>query len=235
MHRTTHVRPPVSVAVSVALGTVGLLLSAPTLLVAQPHAGHEEMQRRHRSSSAYIAALDNPERDAYQKPDEVIEALQLQPGERIADIGAGSGYFSVRLAEAVGDTGQVWAVDINPDMVLHMNRRLRDAGITNVRTVLAAPDDPLLPDASVDRFFICNVWHHVEDQAGYLALMRRMLRPGGQVVMVDFQKRDLPVGPRVGMKIAKADLLAQMESNDFQLAEEHDFLPYQYFLVFTVQ
>ena len=192
------------------------------------------MQRRHGDSSAYIAALENSERDAYQKPDEVIEALRLRPGEHIADIGAGSGYFAFRFARAVGSTGQIWAVDVNPDMILHMNRRLREFGVTNLRTVLAPPDDPLLPDASIDRFFICNVWHHVEEQDGYLALLKRMLRPGGQVVMLDFQKRELPVGPNLAMKIAKPDLLAQMEANGFQLAAEHDFLPYQYFLVFDV-
>ena len=126
------------------------------------------MHQRHNDPMAYIASLDDPKRDEYQKPDEVLKALALRPGEVVADIGAGSGYFALRFARAVGDAGRVYAVDISPDMVRHLNRRLRDAGVRNVVTVLSDPDDPLLPDASVDRFVIVDTWHHVEDQAKYL-------------------------------------------------------------------
>lgn len=193
-----------------------------------------EMHRLHGDPAAYIAFLDDPARDAYQKPDEVMKALALRPGEVVADIGSGSGYFTVRFARAVGDGGRVYAVDISPDMIRHLNRRIRDAGLRNVVTVLSEPDDPLLPEASVDRFVIVDTWHHVEDRAGYLARLKRMLKPGGQVVHIDFQKRDLPVGPPPAMKIAREDLVKQMEGAGFRLAAEHDFLPYQYFLVFTV-
>ena len=157
------------------------------------------MHHRHNDPMAYIASLDDPKRDEYQKPDEVLKALALRPGEVVADIGAGSGYFALRFARAVGDAGRVYAVDISPDMVRHLNRRLRDAGVRNVVDgALPDPDDPLLPDASVDRFVIVDTWHHVEDQAKYLALMKRMLKPGGQVVHIDFQKRELPIGPPHG-------------------------------------
>jgi SAM-dependent methyltransferase len=199
----------------------------------QAAATQQEMHHRHDDPAAYIASLEDPKRDAYQKPDEVMKALALRPGEVVADIGAGSGYFTLRFARAVGDTGRVYAVDISPDMIRHVNRRVRDAGVRNVVSVLADPDDPLLPDASVDRFVIVDTWHHVEDQAKYLALMKRMLRPGGQVVHIDFQKRELPLGPPLEMKIAREDLVKQMEGAGFRLAAEHMFLPYQYFLVFT--
>ena len=215
-----------------------LLLAAalsPSALHAQAPATPQEMHRLHGDPAAYIAFLDDPARDAYQKPDEVMKALELRAGEVVADIGAGSGYFAVRFARAVGDAGRVYAVDISPDMIRHLNRRIRDAGIRNVVTVLSEPDDPLLPDASVDRFVIVDTWHHVEDQRKYLDLLKRMLKPGGQVVHIDFQKRDLPVGPPVGMKIAREDLVKQMEDAGFRLAAEHTFLPYQYFLVFTVR
>jgi arsenite methyltransferase len=194
----------------------------------------QEMHALHRDSQAYIAMLEDPKRDAYQKPHEVITALDLKPGEVIADIGAGSGYFSFRFAHHVGP-GRVYAVDISPDMILHMNRRSRDTGITNVTTVLAPPDDPLLPDSSLDLVFICDTWHHVEKQDQYLAKLKKMLKPGGQLVMIDFQKRDLPVGPPLGMKIAREDLVRQLEEAGFQLLKEHTFLPYQYFLVFGVK
>ncbi len=192
----------------------------------------EHAHRLHADPAAYIKALEDPARDAYQKPHEVIEALALTPGEVIADIGAGSGYFTLRIARHVGPGGHVYGVDVNPDMIRHLNQRIHDGGVLNVSTILAPPDDPLLPQP-VDRFVVVDVWHHVENQTAYLGLMKKLLKPGGQVVMIDFQKRDLPVGPPAAMKIAREDLIAQMTAQGFQLAAEHTFLPYQYFLVFT--
>lgn len=195
----------------------------------------EEMHRLHRDPKAYIAMLEDPKRDAYQKPQEVMQALGLKQGEAIADIGSGSGYFALRFAAHVGEQGRVYGVDIDPEMVRHLNRRIRDAGLTNIQTVLAVPDDPLLRDRSIDRFVVVDTWHHIGDQTKYLGLMKKMLKPGGQVVMIDFHKRELPVGPRLAMKIAREDLIRQMETNGFRLATEHAFLPYQYFLVFEVK
>ena len=116
-----------------------------------------EMHHRHGDPKAYIASLDDPARDAYQKPAEVVKALALREGEVVADIGAGSGYFAVRLARAVGPTGRVYAVDVSPDMIRHLGRRvLREERLANVVPVLCEPDDPLLGDASVDRVVIVN-------------------------------------------------------------------------------
>ena len=195
----------------------------------------QEMHRIQQDSKAYIARLEAPMRDAYQKPEEVVKALSIKGGEVIADIGAGSGYFTVRLARAVGEKGRVYAVDVSPDMILHLNRRIRDLDLKNVVTVLCAPEDPLLADASVDRFFICDTWHHVGGHAKYLALLKKMLKPGGQVVVVDFKKAKTPVGPPMEIRIAREDLVKEMEANGFQLAAEHTFLEHQYFLVFTVK
>jgi arsenite methyltransferase len=207
----------------------------PTQHQPQPPHTMEELHRIHQDPKAYIAMLEDPERDAYQKPHEVITALNLKDGDAVADIGAGSGYFSFRLVQHVGDKGRVYAVDINPEMIRHMNRRIRDIGLKNLSTVLSDPDDPLLPKSSADVIFVCEVWHHIENQAKYLAQMRQVLKPGGRVVMIDFQNRELPVGPPVEMKIAHEDLLAQMQSNGFRLVKEHTFLPYHYFLVFGVK
>lgn len=193
----------------------------------------EEMHKLHQDSKAYIAMLEDPARDAYQKPHEVLMALALKDGERVADIGAGAGYFTLRFAQHVGN-GIVYGVDISPDMILHLNRRVRDAGLENVCTILALPDDPLLGDRSVDRFFICETWHHIADHARYLALMKKILRPGGQVVIVDFHKKETAVGPPMEMRVSRESVVSQFEQNGFALAKEHTFLPYQYFLVFTV-
>ena len=195
---------------------------------------HEAMHRLHQDPKAYVAMLEDPARDAYQKPDEVLKALGLRQGESIADIGSGSGYFTLRLAAAVGPSGRVYGVDVDPDMVRHLNRRVRDTGVTNIVSILAAPDDPLLQDASVDRIFICDTWHHIDDQAKYLGLMKKMLRPGGEVVMIDFKKEATPLGPPLEMRIARDALVGQIQAAGFRLATEHGFLPYQYFLVFKI-
>ena len=209
----------------------------PALVFAQDSMKRDmhEMHQLHQDPKAYIAMLDDPARDAYQKPHEVITALKLKEGEVIADIGAGSGYFTFRLAHHVGDTGRVYAVDVSPDMIVHLNRRIRDLRATNVVTILSAPDDPLLMDASIDRFFICDTWHHIGNHPHYLALMKKMLKPGGQVVMIDFRKAQTPVGPPLEMRIERDDLVKEMEKNGFRLEAEHTFLPYQYFLVFKVK
>src|SRR3974390_1525486 len=131
-----------------------------TVLLAQMVLGQDtkprdmhEMHKLHQDPKAYIAMLDDPARDEYQKPHEVITALGLKPGEAIADIGAGSGYFTFRLAHHVGDTGRVYAVDISPEMILHLNRRIHDLQVKNVISILSSPDDSLLSDASINLFF----------------------------------------------------------------------------------
>jgi ubiquinone/menaquinone biosynthesis C-methylase UbiE len=193
------------------------------------------MHQLHQDPKAYINTLEDPQRDAYQKPHEVLTALRLKPGEVIADIGAGSGYFTFRFSHFVGEKGKIYAVDVSPDMILYINRRIRDLKLNNVISILADPDDPLLPDRSVNRFFFSESWHHIENQTKYLSLMKRMLKPGGEVVMIDFHKKELPVGPPPEMRIAREDVINQMEKNGFRLAKEHTFLPYQYFLIFTVK
>lgn len=210
-----------------------LFTAAATPAGAQSATHSAEVHRLHNDNAAYIKALEDPKRDAYQKPHEVMEALAIKEGEIVADIGAGSGYFTMRLAKHVGPKGRVYAVDVSPDMVRHLHARVRDAKLSNVSPILAPPDDPLLPEP-VDRFLIVDVWHHVEDQPKYLDHMKKLLKPGGQVIMIDFQKREMPVGPPVSMKIAREDLLKQMSGHGFKLMAEHTFLPYQYFLVFQV-
>jgi arsenite methyltransferase len=221
-----------SVLLIIILAALALV---PANLTAQDAVSRDasQMHRLHKDPKAYIGALEDPQRDAYQKPHEVLTALNLKPGEVIADIGAGSGYFTFPIAHHLGPEGKVYAVDVSSDMILHLNRRIRDLKTTNVVSVLADPDDPLLPEQSVNRFFICDVWHHVESPSKYLGMIKKMLKPGGQVIMIDFHKKELPFGPPMAMKIAREDLVKQMESNGFRLANEHSFLPYQYFLVFV--
>jgi ubiquinone/menaquinone biosynthesis C-methylase UbiE len=217
-----------------AIGILALiLLTAPAAAQDAVTRDQQQMHRLHNDPAAYIGALEDPKRDGYQKPHEVLTALKIRPGEVIADIGAGSGYFTFRLSHFVGAKGKVYAVDVSPEMILHINRRIRDLKTTNVITVLADPDDPLLPENSINRFFFSESWHHIENQSKYLALMKKLLKPGGEVVMIDFQKKELPIGPPMQMKISREDLIKQMQTNGFRLTQEYTFLPYQYFLVFA--
>jgi len=176
-----------------------------------------------------------PARDEYQKPAEVITALALKPGAVVADIGTGGGYFLVPLSKAVGPTGRVIGIDVDGTSLTRLNRRLRDEGIANASTILAEEADPLLLPQSVDTILIVNVWHHIGDRRAYARLLARALRPGGRVAVVDFHKRDLPVGPPPARKLTREEELADFVESGYRLVAEHTFLPYQYFLVFEVQ
>jgi SAM-dependent methyltransferase len=118
-------------------------------------------------------------------------------------------------------------------MILHLNRRIRDLSLDNVRTILSPPDDPLLPAASVDLVFICDTWHHIDQRPHYLALLRKVLRSGGQIAIVDYQKQDTPGGPPMDMRLSREDVQKEFEQGGFRMVKEHSFLPYQYFVVFA--
>jgi len=187
--------------------------------------GQVPNQHHHPSSEEYAKVLEDPSRDAWQKPHEVVMALDLKPTDAIADIGAGSGYFARRFAD---HAGKVYAVDIDQKL-LDIVRKNAPA---NLETVLAAPDDPRLPEESVDIIFICEVLHHIENRSAYYPKLAKALKPGGRIVIIDFVKKDLPVGPPVAMKISDEQAIAELKQAGFGLTKRLDFLPYQYFLFF---
>jgi SAM-dependent methyltransferase len=126
----------------------------------------------------------------------------------------------------------VYAVDIVEGLIEHLNERAREANLSNLKGVLGAPDNPRLDPASVDLIFICDVVHHIENRRPYYEKLSQALRPGGRLAIVDFYKRDSRVGPPKAMRIAKSDMVAELGEAGFALAEEFDFLPEQYFLIF---
>jgi arsenite methyltransferase len=195
------------------------------LAIAAAAIGQTPHQHHPPSSEEYARVLEDPTRDAWQKPHEVVMALGLKPNEAIADIGAGTGYFARRFAN---HAGKVYAVDIDPKL-LDLVRKNAPA---NLETVLAAPDDPRLPERSVDTIFICEVLHHIENRAAYYPKLAKALKPGGRIVVIDFYKKELPVGPPVAMKIAEDEAVAELKQAGFNLTKRLDFLPYQYFLFF---
>jgi hypothetical protein len=209
-----------------------LLVSAALAAVCaaqQTHGGDYQKHHVPRSAEEYAKILEDPKRDAWQKPHEVVTALDLKAADTVADIGAGSGYFAVRFAR---HAGRVLAVDIDAKLLERVAKRAQEMKLANVETVLAAPDDPRLKPGSADLIFICDVIHHIEQRPAYYRLLAQALKPGGRLAIVDFHKRPLPVGPRPEMKIAREDLIAEAQAAGFRLTREHTFLPYQYFLVF---
>ena len=176
--------------------------------------------------------FDDPDRDTWQKPGEVVSALGVRPGMIVADLGAGTGYFESYLAHAVGKSGLVLAVDPEPEMVQYLGRRVRKDALGNVLPVLALNDEPFLPKAHVDRVLIVDTYHHIDDRIDYFARMRSALAPGGRVAVVDFHKRPLPVGPAPQHKLERDFVVEEMVQAGWRLADEKTFLPYQYYLIF---
>lgn len=191
-------------------------------------------QRQHppHNLNKYIEDLEDPGRNQWQQPEKVIQVLKIRPGETIADVGSGPGYFTLRFARAVGPRGKVFAVDISPGMLAYLRKQASAAWLTNIKPVLAKPDNPELPANSVDMIFICDTLHHISNREQYFPLLMHALKPGGQLVNIDFYKRKLPLGPPVHMKIAKPEMIKEAQAAGFHLVKEFSFLENQYFLVF---
>lgn len=195
------------------------------------HTGHAHDHHGNPHDFAhYLGVLEDPARDAWQKPDEVVRALGVAPGQTVCDIGAGPGYFSLRLAAAVGPRGRVLAVDVEPRMLEALRERMGKLGARNLTPVLALPDDPLVPEAACDLVLVVDTFHHFPDGVAYLRLLARALKPGGRIANIDFHKRELPVGPGLDNKIARQDFLAMAAAAGLEPAGEPELLPYQYFV-----
>jgi SAM-dependent methyltransferase len=180
----------------------------------------------------WIGVFDDPSRAEWQKPAELVAALKLEPGQNVADIGAGTGYFNAFFAKAVAPGGTMYAADIEPRMVEYMKERAVREKTPNVVSILAAPSDPRLPAGTLDLVFVCDTYHHFDDRLDYFARLKKAMRPGGRLVIVDFQKRELPVGPGLDHKLAREQIVGELDQAGWKLIEEPGILPYQYFLIF---
>jgi predicted methyltransferase len=170
------------------------------------------------------------ERDAWQKPDDVVSLLQLWPGNVVADIGAGIGHFEPHLAKAVGAAGRVLALDVEPRMVTYLERRVKREKLGNVTVRQVAANDPGLADGSVDRLLVIDTWHHLPARAQYAAAMNRALRPGGFIVVVDFTA-DSPEGPPARARVSPATVIAELEAGGFSARTVAESLPLQYVVI----
>lgn len=210
---------------------LALILLSCAGLSAGPAVAQSPHTREHSFGDAekWAQVFDDPQRDAWQKPHEVIQALALKPDAVIADIGSGTGYFSARFAHMV-PKGRVYGVDTEPDMVKYLAERAKREGLTNVIAVAGTPNDPRLPEKA-DLIILVDVFHHVGDRERYFRKLSESLKPGGRVAIIDF-RMDSPEGPPKRARIAPDRVKTELQGAGYALAQEHTFLPNQYFLVF---
>jgi ubiquinone/menaquinone biosynthesis C-methylase UbiE len=201
------------------------LLAVPRLAIAQ--------ERRHSRQfpPEELGELEGPDREAWQKPEAIMDALGIYDGSIVADLGAGGGWFTVRLARRVGPTGHVYAQDIQKPMIESIERRVRREGLRNVSTVLGTAEDPKLP-APVDAVLIVGVYGEVAQPVELLRNVRKSLRPGGRVGVVDFRKDGLGPGPPLEERVDEAVVIKDAQAAKLRLINRNTPLPFQYVLVF---
>lgn len=169
------------------------------------------------------------DRDAWQQPERVVTLLALDHGDRVADLGAGGGYFTLPLAHAVGETGRVYAVDIDADMVKYVLGRAREQGLTQVEGVVAGATDTGLAPDSVDLIFVSNTFHHLPDPPIYFERIRAALRPGGRIAIIEVANNSFPKGHNTPPEIIRE----QMRAAGYSLVQGHEFLERQSFQIFV--
>jgi len=189
----------------------------------------DHMEHRFDNPEQSAKGFDDPARDAWQMPERVIDALGLQPGQAVADIGAGTGYFTVRLAKSKA-APQVYAVDVEESMVKYVRERAAKEGLRNVVAVQASAERSNLP-ASVDVVLIVDTYHHIGNRVAYFSELRKLMKPSARLAIVDF-KKGAPGGPPDEFRFSAQQITAELVKAGFTLQTQHDFLPRQLFLIF---
>jgi SAM-dependent methyltransferase len=215
----------------IAVGiTFGLVLAGSPPQAQDMHKGGGH-HPRFDDPKKWSATFDDPERDQWQMPDRIIAALALRPTDRVADIGAGTGYMAVRLARQLA-SGVVFAVDLEPNMVKHLAERAKANGIANLTAVVASETSANLPEP-VDVVVLLNVYHHISARPDYFKRLRTSLKPGGRVAIID-HRPDAPRGAPKHMRLSVSQITTEMTAAGYPSAGSHDFLPYQNFLLFRL-
>jgi len=189
-------------------------------------------------ANGYVWLLERPNREEVQKSPEIMKALAFRPGEQVADIGAGSGYFTFPVAQAVGPTGTVRALDIAPEMLELLEFRMKAQRAENVRLQRVAKDDPQLPPASVDTILMIDAIHYVKDRVAYAKKLAPALKPGGRVVIIDYRPKPMserPWGPPPEQQFPREEMDRDMAAAGFKVLRAYDFLPEQFFVVYGVR
>jgi cyclopropane fatty-acyl-phospholipid synthase-like methyltransferase len=213
----------------VLIVTSAFAIGAPAPVGAAESTSMDHANHRFSDAEHWAKVFDDPERDEWQKPHEVITSLKLPRDAAVADIGAGTGYFAVRFAHMLPQ-GRVYGVDLEPDMVKYLNERAKKENLANLSAVAAAVDDAKIP-APVDLVILVDVYHHVDKRADYFKKLRTSLKPGGRIAIIDF-RLDAPTGPPRHSRIAPERVKTEMQDAGYVIDTEHAFLPNQYFLIF---
>ena len=234
--------PTMPILIALALVVAGarlgdLLAQTPSGQIEHEHAddhhmsSHSDQGYQHSFGQAEMWAkeFDDPARDAWQKPDEILDALHLEGTSRVADLGAGTGYFSVRIAKRVPE-GKLFAVDIEPDMLRYLRERAHHEHLNVIVPILASVDSANLPEP-VDLVLVVDTYHHIDNRIAYFAKLKASLRPNGRLAIVDF-KTDSPDGPPPEHRVSPEKVTAELNAAGYSLVATHQFLPRQYFLVF---
>ncbi|CAN5738659.1 hypothetical protein BH18ACI5_BH18ACI5_22040 [soil metagenome] len=222
---------------SAALSLLTVLLLAAWALVGQSQATHPISGRRIAGVMGHEGAawLDRQEREQEEAPTKAVAALTLKPGQVVADIGAGSGYYSLLLAPAVGPTGKVYATDIQPEMLALIRRKLAANRIENVVTVLGTVTDPKLPDGSLDLAVMVDVYHELQQPQVFLRALKRALNPDGRLVLIEFRKEDPRVPIREQHKMTVREARVELEAEGYRFDEVIDVLPWQHVIIFRAR
>jgi ubiquinone/menaquinone biosynthesis C-methylase UbiE len=207
------------------------LCSAQTSQSHSHEAAHPDHMEHHFDPELSAKSFDNPARDAWQMPDRVIATLGLKSGQSVADVGAGTGYFTVRLAKS-GAAPKVFAVDIEPSMVAYLRDRAAKEGLKNVIAVQASAESPNLPEP-VDLVLIVDTYHHIGNREAYFRGLAKSLKPGGRVAIIDFTPES-PEGPPKQFRFPPEKFKSEMAAAGYTLVAEHHFLPRQQFLIFAL-
>jgi ubiquinone/menaquinone biosynthesis C-methylase UbiE len=215
--------------------SVAIILAAGVLL---------EAQRRHPVSGRIFAPvmgvggagwLERAEREDEEAPSKALDALDLQPGMIVADIGAGSGYYTSRMAKRVGASGRVYATDIQQGMIDLLNRRITSEGLVNVTAVLGGMDDPQLPPHSIDLAIMVDVYHELQQPQIFLQRLKEAFKPGGRLVLLEFRKEDPKVPILEVHKMSVAEVKQEMEAEGFVIDRVIETLPWQHIIVLKLK
>lgn len=223
-------------SLSVAVGV--LLASSMSVRAQHPQqaqGGHtpDHMEHSFADVEQYAKSFDDPKRDAWQMPDRVIAALGLKAGQSVADIGAGTGYFSVRLAKSAA-APKVFAVDIEANMVQHLQHRAMQEGLKNIVAVKADASSPNLPEP-VDAILIVDTYHHIGNRVAYFSALKAKMKPGAKLAIVDFRKDAAVEGPPKEFRFTPEQVSGELAQAGFALQAQHDFLPRQMYLIYAVK
>ncbi len=219
------------------LTLIYLLLFISVPAACSNHQAHQSEVPQHRFDDIAVweARFEDPGREEWQKPAEVVAALQLKPGDAVADIGAGTGYFTRHFARSVGPRGKAIGLDIEQSMVDYMKQDAQRLHLENYHARVVKKDDPELTPASFDLVFLCNTYHHIENRASYFEKIRKAIKKDGRLVIVDFYNKPCPVCPPPVHTLAKKVVIQELDRAGYRPIATHEFLPYQYILEFALK